>query len=85
MKTLEPSNERWLKPSEVASLFVEAGLFKVPPSTLRAWAAAGLISSIRTARGHRRYKEAEARAFVAAMSQVAALCPAPRTWKAPRC
>lgn len=71
METLEPSSAGWLKPSEVASLFVEAGLFKVPPSTLRAWAAAGLISSIRTARGHRRYREAEARAFVAELKAVA--------------
>lgn len=71
METLEPGSERWLKPSEVTRLFVEAGLFKVPPSTLRAWSAAGLISSIRTARGHRRYKEAEARAFVAELKAVA--------------
>jgi DNA-binding transcriptional MerR regulator len=71
LKTPEPSSAGWLKPSEVASLFVEAGLFKVPPSTLRAWSAAGLISSIRTARGHRRYREAEARAFVAELKAVA--------------
>jgi DNA-binding transcriptional MerR regulator len=65
-------SERWLKPSEVTRLFKDAGLFDVPLSTLRAWASAGRIESIRTAGGHRRYRESNARAFVAALSQVAA-------------
>ena len=72
METPEPHSERWLKPSEVASLFVEAGLFKVPLSTLRLWSRMGRIKSIRTAGGHRRYRESEARALVAELSQVAA-------------
>lgn len=72
METPEPNSERWLKPSEVAGLFVEAGLFKVPPSTLRLWSRAGRIKSIRTAGGHRRYRESEALSLVAALSKAAA-------------
>jgi MerR family regulatory protein len=71
LKSTEQTSERWLKPSEVAGLFVEAGLFKVPLSTLRLWSRTGRIKSIRTAGGHRRYQETEARAFVAAMKVAA--------------
>jgi DNA-binding transcriptional MerR regulator len=67
----EPS-ERWLKPSEVARLFKDAGLFDVPLSTLRAWSTAGRIASARTAGGHRRYRESEARSLVAELSRAAA-------------
>lgn len=72
MESTEQTSERWLKPSEVAGLFVEAGLFKVPLSTLRLWSRTGRIKSIRTAGGHRRYRESEALALLAELSQVAA-------------
>lgn len=72
METPEPGSERWLKPSEAAGLFVEAGLFKVPLSTLRLWSRTGRIKSIRTAGGHRRYRESEVLSLVAALSKVAA-------------
>ena len=72
MESTEHTSERWLRPSEVAGLFAEAGLFNVPLSTLRSWASAGRITSARTAGGHRRYRESEARALVAELSQVAA-------------
>lgn len=71
METPEPCSERWLKPSEVARLFVEADLFKVPLSTLRSWASSGKITSARTVGGHRRYRESDVRALVAELSQVA--------------
>ena len=63
--------ENWLKASEVSDLFVNAGLFRIPRSTLRAWTIAGRISSVRTAGGHRRYRETEALALVAAMKAAA--------------
>lgn len=71
METPEPCSERWLKPSEVAGLFVEADLFKVPLSTLRSWASAGRITSARTAGGHRRYRESDVRALLASLEAVA--------------
>jgi excisionase family DNA binding protein len=43
--------ERLLTPSEVADLF------RVDPKTVTRWAKAGLISSIKTPGGHRRYRE----------------------------
>lgn len=55
----------WLNASEVSDLFVQAGLFRVPRSTLRAWTLAGRISSVRTAGGHRRYRGSDARALIA--------------------
>jgi DNA-binding transcriptional MerR regulator len=61
-------SERWLKPSEVSGLFVAAGFFRVPLSTLRAWSAAGRIASVRTAGGHRRYRETDAQALLAELS-----------------
>lgn len=57
--------ETWLNASEVSALFVEAGLYRVPRSTLRRWTLAGRITSVRTAGGHRRYKGSEARALIA--------------------
>jgi len=64
--------ETWLNASEVSALFVQAGLFRVPRSTLRRWTLSGRISSVRTAGGHRRYRESEALSLVAALSQAAA-------------
>jgi len=61
--------ENWLNASEVSELFVKAGLFRVPRSTLRAWTIAGRITSVRTAGGHRRYKGSEARALIAEISK----------------
>ncbi len=63
METAE--RETWLNASEVSALFVQAGLFRVPRSTLRRWTLAGRITSVRTAGGHRRYKGSEARALIA--------------------
>ena len=65
--TLETAErETWLKACEVSALFVQAGLFAVPRSTLRRWTLAGRITSIRVAGGHRRYKGSEAAALSAA-------------------
>lgn len=69
METAE--RETWLNAAEVSALFVQAGLFRVPRSTLRRWTLAGRIASVRTAGGHRRYRESEARALAAEL-QVAA-------------
>lgn len=71
--TLETAErETWLNAAEVSDLFVQAGLFRVPRSTLRAWNLAGRITSVRTAGGHRRYKGSEARALIAEISKPAA-------------
>lgn len=43
--------ERLLTPAEVAELF------RVDPKTVTRWAKAGLITSIKTPGGHRRYRE----------------------------
>ena len=64
METVE-----WLNASEVSALFVKAGLFRVPRSTLRRWTLAGRITSVRPAGGHRRYKGSEARALIAEISK----------------
>lgn len=42
-----------LKPSEVASMF------KVDPKTVTKWAKAGLLTTVKTLGGHRRYLAAE--------------------------
>lgn len=55
----------WLNATEVSALFVQAGLFRVPRSTLRRWTLAGRVASVRTAGGHRRYKGCEVRALIA--------------------
>jgi predicted site-specific integrase-resolvase len=57
--------ETWLNASEVSALFVAAGLFRVPRSTLRRWNLAGRITSVRLAGGPRRYRDSEARALIA--------------------
>lgn len=64
METTE--RETWLKACEVSALFVQAGLFRVPRSTLRRWTLAGRIASVRVAGGHRRYRDSDARALIAA-------------------
>lgn len=63
METTE--RETWLKACEVSALFVQAGLFRVPRSTLRRWTLAGRIASVRVAGGHRRYRDSDARALIA--------------------
>ena len=47
--------ESLLTPAEVASLF------KVDPKTVTRWANKGLLTTVRTLGGHRRYKESEVR------------------------
>ena len=74
METAE--RETWLNASEVSALFVEAGLYRVPRSTLRRWTLVGRITSIRTAGGHRRYRGSEARALIAELSGPAEAVPA---------
>jgi excisionase family DNA binding protein len=59
MREDSPEVERLLTPSEVAAMF------RVDPKTVTRWARAGKLSSIRTLGGHRRYREAEVRAFLA--------------------
>jgi excisionase family DNA binding protein len=51
--------EKLLTPGEVAALF------RVDPKTVTRWAASGKITSIRTPGGHRRFREAEVREFLA--------------------
>ena len=41
-----------------------AALFRVDEKTVNRWAAAGLIGTIRTPGGHRRYRESEVRALL---------------------
>ena len=60
-----------MKPHEVSALFVEAGLFPVPPSTLRDWGNAGRLSVTRTAGGHRRVRESDARALLTQLQTAA--------------
>ena len=43
-------------------------VFRVSASTLRRWAVKGLITSQRTLGGHRRYRESEVRARIAAVA-----------------
>ena len=55
--------ERLLTPAEVAALL------RVDPKTVTRWAERGKFGSIRTLGGHRRYSEAEIRAFLAGTAQ----------------
>ncbi len=55
--------ERLLTPAEVAALL------RVDPKTVTRWAEQGKFGSIRTLGGHRRYSEAEIRAFLAGTGQ----------------
>jgi excisionase family DNA binding protein len=50
--------DRLMTPGEVAAIF------RVDPKTVTRWAAAGRVSSIRTAGGHRRFRESEVRALL---------------------
>jgi len=51
--------ERLLTPGEVALLF------RVDPKTVARWAIRGVIGSIRTPGGHRRFRESEVQEFLA--------------------
>ena len=51
--------DRLLTPAEVAALL------RVDPKTVTRWADQGKFGSTRTLGGHRRYSEAEIRAFLA--------------------
>ncbi len=62
------AEDRLLTPSEVAALF------RVDPKTVTRWAQQGKLRSIRTLGGHRRYSEAEIKAFLADSQGV----PSPR-------
>jgi excisionase family DNA binding protein len=53
-----PKKERLLTPRQVAEIFA------VDPKTVTRWAKAGLIRSIRTPGGHRRFREPEVRALL---------------------
>ena len=53
-----------LTPAEVASLF------RVDPKTVTRWAKSGKLTSIRTLGGHRRYKESEVKALLAATTNI---------------
>lgn len=64
METTERASDRLLKPGEVRVLYCVAA------STLRAWAAAGLIKPAqRTVGGHRRYRESDVRALLAELAE----------------
>lgn len=52
--------EKLMTPSEVAAIF------RVDPKTVTRWAKVGKLSSIRTLGGHRRFREAEVQALLAA-------------------
>jgi excisionase family DNA binding protein len=58
VSSLPEEIEPLLTPAEVAALF------RVDPKTVTRWAKAGLLTSIRTPGGHRRYKEDEVRAML---------------------
>lgn len=63
MSSVHPDQaERLLTPGEVAALF------RVDPKTVTRWASAGRIGSIRTPGGHRRFRETEVRALLAALT-----------------
>ncbi|WP_062380106.1 BldC family transcriptional regulator [Demequina pelophila] len=55
--------EKLLTPSEVAAIF------RVDPKTVTRWAKVGKLSSIRTLGGHRRFREAEVHALLAAAQE----------------
>lgn len=58
MSQIEPL----LKSGEVARMF------RVDPKTITRWAQAGKLGCVRTLGGHRRYRESEVRALLAAQS-----------------
>lgn len=51
-------SDNLLTPAEVAAMF------KVDAKTVTRWAQRGLLTSIRTLGGHRRYKESEVKALL---------------------
>jgi len=57
---MKSDQEVLLTPAEVATLF------RVDPKTVTRWAKAGKLTSIRTLGGHRRFKESEVKALLAA-------------------
>jgi hypothetical protein len=63
--------ENWLRPSEAAELFVQAGLWRVPRSTFCVWADRAGITVKRSPGRQRRYAESEVRALVAAVAEAA--------------
>ena len=64
--------EKWLKPSQIADLFEEAGLWRPHRSTWSDWAGSRGITFKRTPGRHRLYAETEVRALIAEISGVAA-------------
>lgn len=58
-----PEHEPLLAPHEVAAMF------RVDRKTVTRWARAGKLSCVVTPGGHRRYREAEVRALLAAQPQ----------------
>jgi excisionase family DNA binding protein len=58
-----PEPEALLTPAEVATMF------RVDAKTVTRWAKAGKITAIRTLGGHRRYRETEVRALLAAVPE----------------
>jgi excisionase family DNA binding protein len=59
MIEMDDRKDGLLTPAEVARMF------RVDPKTVTRWAATGLVSSIRTPGGHRRYRESELAALIA--------------------
>jgi excisionase family DNA binding protein len=56
---MEKNGESLMTPAEVAAVF------RVDRKTVTRWAKAGKLSSIRTPGGHRRFREAEVRGYLA--------------------
>ena len=66
MESPQRVTDRLLKPAEVRELY------GVAPSTLRSWAAAGIIRPAqRTVGGHRRFRESAVRALLADLAVAA--------------
>jgi excisionase family DNA binding protein len=61
----KPGIERLMTPAEVAARFRVCG------STVTCWADRGLLTSVRTLGGHRRYREAEILALLRAETPAA--------------
>lgn len=59
----KPYARALLTPAEVAAML------RVDPKTVTRWARSGKLSSIRTPGGHRRYDEAEVRAYLFAPAE----------------
>ena len=58
MDNPNPQADKLLTPGQVAEMF------RVHPKTVTRWAAAGLIDSIRTPGGHRRFRASEVHALL---------------------